>query len=112
MQYHITYVYNIGILQYQYRYITISYYIGTYIYNNILQICRVFSFVLSFPLYGVFSFPLTLALPRNFPKHFPAPSHQAMVQIQKLAFEIFEFVPLLDEKVQEKVLENFSGGPK
>jgi hypothetical protein len=35
-----------------------------------------------------------------------------MVQIQKLAVEVFEFVPLLDEKVQEKFLENFSGGPK
>jgi hypothetical protein len=60
----------------------------------------------------ILSIPLTLALPRNFPKTFPAPFHQAMVQIQKLAVEVFEFVPLLDEKVQEKFLENFSGGPK
>ena len=58
------------------------------------------------------SIPLTLALPRNFPKTFPALSHQAMVQTQKLAVEVFEFVPLLDEKVQERGLENFSGGPK
>jgi hypothetical protein len=26
--------------------------------------------------------------------------------------QVFEFVPLLDEKVQGKFLENFSGGPK
>ena len=60
------------------------------------------------------SIPLTLALPRNFPKSFPALSPQAMVQIQKLAVdsEVFEFVLLLDEKVQKKFLENFSGGPK
>jgi hypothetical protein len=40
-----------------------------------------------------------------------------MVQIQNflnLAVEVFGFVPLLDEKtrMQEKFLENFSGGPK
>ena len=35
-----------------------------------------------------------------------------MVQIQKLQRQVFEFVQLLDDKVQEKFLENFSGGPK
>ena len=57
----------------------------------------------------VLSFPLTLTLPRNFPKTFPAP---LSVQIQKLAVGVFEFVPLFDDKVQEKFLENFSGGSK
>ena len=56
------------------------------------------------------SIPLTLALPRKFPKTFPARSHQAVVQIQKLAVEVFEFVPLLDENVQEKFFENFWEG--
>ena len=32
---------------------------------------------------------------------------QAVVQIQKLAVEVFEFVPLLDENVQEKFFTFF-----
>ena len=35
-----------------------------------------------------------------------------MVQIQKLAVELFEFVPLLDENVQEKFFTFFEEGPK
>jgi hypothetical protein len=34
-------------------------------------------------------------------------SHQAVVQIQKLAVVVFEFVPLLDENVQEKFFTFF-----
>jgi hypothetical protein len=46
-------------------------------------------------------------------KSFPAPSHQAMmVHIQKLTVELFEYVPLLDEKVQEKFFTFFDEGPK
>ena len=48
-------------------------------------------------------------LPRNFPKKFLAP---LLVQIQNLACGVFEFVPLLDDKVQKKGLEIFWGGSK
>jgi hypothetical protein len=43
-------------------------------------------------------FPLTSALPRNFqvPKTFPAPSHQAVVQIQKLQRQQIFTSPIID----------------
>ena len=50
---------------------------------------------------------VTLALLKKSEKTFPAPSHQGVVQIQKLAVEVFEFVPLLDENVQEKFFTFF-----
>ena len=51
------------------------------------------------------SIPLTstLGLPRNIKQWY---------KFKKLAVEVFEFVPLLDEKVQETFLEDFSGGSK
>jgi hypothetical protein len=39
-------------------------------------------------------------------KNFRARSDQAMVQVQKLQRQVLEFVPLLDEKVQEKFFPN------
>ena len=60
----------------------------------------------------VWSIPLTLAPPQKKWKTFPARSHQAVVQIQKLAVEVFEFVPLLDENVQEKFFTFFEEAPK
>ena len=61
---------------------------------------------------AISTLPVALAFPRNFPKNFPAPSHQAVVQIQKLAVEVFEFVLLLDENVQEKFFTFLEEGPK
>ena len=49
----------------------------------------------------ILSILLTLSPPQKKSRKFLAPSHQAVVQIQKLAVELFEFVPLLDENVQE-----------
>ena len=47
--------------------------------------------------------------PEKFSKTFPAP---LSVQIQDLSVGFFELVPLLDDKVQDKFLENFCGGLK
>ena len=55
------------------------------------------------------SIPLTLALLKTSEKLFLHLLIQAVVQIQKLAVEVFEFVPLLDAK---KVFHFFWGGAK
>ena len=63
-------------------------------FNRFSQLCSL-----------LLSIPLTLSSPRE--KLFLHLPIQAVVQIQKLAVEVFEFVPLLDENVQEKFFTFF-----
>ena len=66
-----------------------------------------FIFFLPFTLYRLRVWIVSTYFTRNFPKTFPAPCRY---KFKIFDVGVFEFVPLLDDKVQEKFLENFSGG--
>ena len=57
----------------------------------------------------VLSIPLTLASPQKKWKTFPARSHQAVVQIQKLAVEVYKSVWTWLNKGQVVTVVQFGG---